>query len=362
MKNIDSKLITPDVVESGPTLRVDVLITFWALVESALGGILHAFRIPLTGLFVNGCAVVLMVLIASATDNKRTILRASLIVMIVKGIISPHTPLNAFIAVGFQGLMGEIFLRSNKHLLFSSIVLGVITLLQSALQKIIVLTIIYGKGLWETIDVFVNFILQQLPILSVRTDPVNFSLWLIITYVSIHLAAGMIVGIVAAKMPNWLNEEINNQKTICRFKENTKNIDLSISKKKRPWIKKPSAYIIITLAGIIVILSHVLPGVSESQGLQAVVLIVRSSCILIIWYIFIGPFLIKISQRYLRSKQNAHVKEVEKTLQLLIPMRYIVYKTWNESGYFSGFGRMKYFIKMSLINILSTEFTFDENN
>ena len=129
-------------------LKIDVLIAIWALAEAALGGLLHAFHVPITGLFVNSCAIVIMVLIAMATDKKGTILRATLIVMIVKGMVSPHTPLIAFIAVGFQGLMGELLLRSKKFLLISSIALGVITLLQSALQKIIILTIVYGKSLW----------------------------------------------------------------------------------------------------------------------------------------------------------------------------------------------------------------------
>ena len=96
--------------------------------------------------------------------------------MIVKGIVSPHTPITAYIAVGFQGIMGELLLRSKKYLLLSSIGLGVITLLQSALQKIVILTIVYGNSLWESIDVFVNFILDQMPFLSIHSDPVNFRL------------------------------------------------------------------------------------------------------------------------------------------------------------------------------------------
>ena len=157
-------------VDSSPSvgqhsLKIDVLIAMWALTEAALGGVLHAFKIPLTGLFVNSGAVLFMVLIASSTDKKGTILRATLIVMIVKGMVSPHTPITAYIAVGFQGIMGELLLRSKKYLLLLSILLGSITLLQSALQKVVILTIVYGNSLWQSIDVFVNFILEQIPFL-----------------------------------------------------------------------------------------------------------------------------------------------------------------------------------------------------
>ncbi len=40
------------------------LILLWAFSESALGGMLHALRIPLTGLFVGGSAVIFISLIA----------------------------------------------------------------------------------------------------------------------------------------------------------------------------------------------------------------------------------------------------------------------------------------------------------
>ncbi len=120
-------------------IQVDRLIALWALSEAALGGILHAFRIPLTGLLVNSAAVIFMVFIASSSSRRGAILKATFIVMIVKGIVSPHTPLTAYIAVGFQGLMGELLLRSKKHLLLSSLVLGVITLFQSGIQKILML-------------------------------------------------------------------------------------------------------------------------------------------------------------------------------------------------------------------------------
>ena len=153
VKNISDRLGTAHY------LRIDVLTALWALTEAALGGVLHAFRIPLTGLFINSSAVLFMVLIATSTDKKGAILKATLIVMIIKGMVSPHSPLTAYIAVGFQGLMGELLLRSKKYLTIASVALGTITLFQSAIQKIVVLTVVYGNNLWETIDVFLNFIL-----------------------------------------------------------------------------------------------------------------------------------------------------------------------------------------------------------
>jgi hypothetical protein len=343
-------------------LRVEVITALWALTEAALGGLLHALRIPLTGLFVNSCAVLYMVIIASATDKRGTILRATLIVMIVKGMVSPHTPLIAYIAVGFQGLMGELLLRSKRYFLLLSILLGVVTLLQSALQKIVVLTIVYGNNLWESIDVFVNFILGQLPIFSAQSDPIDFSFWLILTYIGIHLLAGIVVGISAARIPSWIENETNKEKNIYQLKDSEEEFDFPTRKKKKLWFKKPSVYTMITFAGTLIILSYLFPEISETQGMKALVMIVRSTCILILWYSLVGPFLIKISQNYLRTKQNKYATEVQKTLNILIPLRYIVYQAWNESQNYSGLNRIKNFTRTSLLNILSTEFYTDEKN
>jgi len=357
-KNVSDSLTS----EKKLYLKVDVLIALWALTEAALGGVLHAFRLPLTGLFVNSGAVLFMVLLASATDKRGTILRATLIVMIVKGMVSPHTPVTAYIAVGFQGLMGELLLHSKKYLLLSSIVLGVITLLQSGLQKIVILTIVYGNSLWESIDVFVNFILAQMPFLSIQNDPVNFSFWLIMTYVGIHLLAGVVVGIIAAKIPAWIEQELKDGKTIYQLEEKENNFELQSIRKKRSWLKKPSVYAVIIFAGTIVILSYFIPEISETQGVKALIMIVRSTCILALWYTLVGPYLLKLAQKYLRSKKNKYAEEVQKTINMLIPMRYIVYKSWDESQKFTGLEKIKKFIMMSLISILSTEFYANEDN
>ncbi|MCX7875007.1 MAG: hypothetical protein N2321_02445, partial [Melioribacteraceae bacterium] len=46
------------------------LTTLWAFTESTLGGILHALRIPFTGLFVGSASVFFISLIAQYSKNK----------------------------------------------------------------------------------------------------------------------------------------------------------------------------------------------------------------------------------------------------------------------------------------------------
>jgi hypothetical protein len=362
MEQIYTEKIAASSKISRPFLNIEILTALWALSEAALGGVLHAFRVPFTGLFINSSAVLFMVLIAVNTQKKGSVLRATMIVLIVKGMVSPHTPLNAFIAVGFQGLLGEYLLRSKKYLLPAAIILGIITLLQSAVQKIVVLTIVYGNTLWESIDLFYNFVIRHLPFFTLESTEVNFSFWLIIVYIVLHVIAGISIGWVAAKVPGWISEEIKREKKIYKLDETVKIINLKVNRRKKSWLKKPSGMAVLLLAGILIIFSYIYPEISEKQAIQALIMIIRSVCIMVLWYIIMSPVLIKIYKRFLNSRKQTYAIEVQRTIQILPILRYIVYKTWNFSRSYSGFTRYKVFFLSSIVNILSAEYSSDENN
>ena len=92
---------------------IDKLTALWALNESGLGGFLHVFNSPFTGLIVGGIAILLISLIAYYAENKwQAILKALVIVLIIKMAVSPYSPFAAYIAVSFQAILGA-FLFSN---------------------------------------------------------------------------------------------------------------------------------------------------------------------------------------------------------------------------------------------------------
>ena len=72
------------------------LTTLWAFSEAALGGLLHGLKVPMRGIFVGGSASVLISLISFFSNRKGTVLKSTLLVIIVKGIVSPHSPLTAY--------------------------------------------------------------------------------------------------------------------------------------------------------------------------------------------------------------------------------------------------------------------------
>src|SRR5829696_7949245 len=101
------------------------LIVLWVLCEAVLGGLMHAVKIPFTGIIVSSGAVICICLIAFYVPVKGAILKATIIVAIFKMMLSPHTPPTAYVAVFFQGLMGQLLFFNLKFFRLSCILLAV---------------------------------------------------------------------------------------------------------------------------------------------------------------------------------------------------------------------------------------------
>src|ERR1041385_8287233 len=95
------------------------LIGLWVLCEAMLGGIIHAAKIPVSGLIVGSCAVVCICLIAFYNSTKGAIIKATIIVAVFKMILSPQAPPLAYLAVFFQGIMGELLFGKRKFYRFA---------------------------------------------------------------------------------------------------------------------------------------------------------------------------------------------------------------------------------------------------
>jgi hypothetical protein len=134
---------------------IDKLTALWALNESGLGGFLHVFNSPFTGLIVGGVSILLISLIAYYAENKvESILKALVIVLVIKMAVSPYSPFGAYVAVSFQGLFGALLFSKFSWKGATLMILGIVTFLESALQKLLILTIVYGTGLWEAINIY----------------------------------------------------------------------------------------------------------------------------------------------------------------------------------------------------------------
>jgi len=174
------------------------LIALWVICEAFAGGIMHGIKLPFSGLIVSSLAITCIILIAYYVPTASAIIKATVIVAVFKLMLSPHSPPTAYIAVFFQGLMGQLLLRNKRTFNAGAIILAVLALVESAIQRILVLVIVYGNNLWKAINEF----LQKLTHEQTTT---NYSFMIAASYILLHAVTGVFVGIYAARLARDLN-------------------------------------------------------------------------------------------------------------------------------------------------------------
>jgi len=173
------------------------LTALWALCESGLGGWMHALHLPFTGFFVGAFSVIIISLISFYSSNSfRQVLRATFVVLLVKATVSPQSPPPAYIAVAFQGLMGAL-LFSLFSFRTSCLLLGPITMLESAWQKLLIATLVFGRSLWQALDSFFEGLMQELHFSTEQ----SFSFWIILIYSVVYVGWGLLLGFWMSRLP-----------------------------------------------------------------------------------------------------------------------------------------------------------------
>lgn len=329
--------------------RITVL---WALSEAALGGVLHALRIPFTGLFIGSSAVIFISLIGYYSESRKDIMKSVLIVLLVKAGVSPYTPPAAYFAVSLQGVIGTAMFFSKKFYKIFTIVFGITVLTLSSLQKVILMTLVYGKNLWDSIDQFGVFITGQLPLVG---EIGRMSLWIIGIYSGIHLYAGFTAGLIASRLPSWIAKS-ELKVDLCQIKkENIPVVDKRKARKRRMWIRKPTGILIFILAVSIVVLTYVFPHFSESVGMKAVIMLIRSFTIMSVWFFILSPYMLKFYKRFFAKKRGKYSEEVSSAISLLPFFKAIVFFNWKKTKGVFILRRIKLFLITTLICIFKVE-------
>jgi len=329
------------------------LTALWALSEAGLGGVLHALRIPFTGLFIGSSAVLLIILLATFSRKKGVIMRATILVMIVKGMVSPHTPLMSYTAVFLQGLLGELFFGTIRSKRLAGFLLAFIALLFSALQKFLVMTLVFGMNIWHSIDLFGNYVLSQFMMNGKEgvTLPISYSL--IGVYTFIHLIAGLVVGFKGQGLALRIYDYSQNSDNIFVLFPQHEIIMPDKKSRYGRFLKKMSGYLLFFIAGAIIVLSYIFPVFEQSQGLAALIMVVRSVMIMTIWFLFLGPLLLKRLRYFLSRKETVYSADVESIMMLLPVLRALVYDSWKESAGEKHHRRFSRFVFQLIARVLT---------
>ena len=341
---------------SGKTkLDLKRLTALWGFSEAAFGGILHALKIPLSGIFIGGAAVIFIALIANASQNKTEILKSTLIVILVKAVVSPYSPITAYFSVLLQGTLGYLFFSSIKSEKVSTILLGFFALLFSALQKLIVLTIIFGNTFWKSLDLFIEYILNQLGF-SVNNDIMSFSFAIISIYTGIHIAAGLIIGLYASELPSWLKKEYSLIDSDFIFAVTTEDYFVKKGKrKKKRWWTRPTGLIIIAFSFFIMIISYISPQYNKKTSYEILFMLIRSVVITFVWFSIISPFIIKYFAKFVEKNKFKYASEINRITELFPNFKKIINYCWKESSGLKGTKRIGRFLMNSLVLLLTIE-------
>ena len=311
------------------------LTALWALSEAGLGGIMHALQSPFTGLFVGGFAILLVTLIAYFSDNRwNTILRSLLIVLIIKLAVSPHSPPTAYLAVTFQAIMAGAIYSKLRINMWSTMLLGIITLVESAIQKLLVLWLVYGNSIWKAIDEFGEYIAVKMSFMAGLVS----SQVLISVYLWIYALIGILLGYLIYDMILYL--EYNKGNVQYQIKAIEFDLEYKVKKKKGKWRS------LLMWSGVLLLILAYYFFIKQGEGVwkSGLYIIIRSLGILLVWYYLLGPLVTKWLRSFLATKQSKVQKEVDETLTLLPYLKNVIELAWKENKKEKGYTRWKSFM------------------
>lgn len=333
---------------------VNRLIALWALSEGFLGGFLHLARVPLTGLILGNVAVIIITLIAKFSEEKGVIIKATIIVLIVKGILSPYTPITAYLAVFLQGVFGELLFFKRKTLFFSAVLFGIVVSFFSSIQKVFFLTVIFGKNLWESIDQFTLIIFKDF--FGLIYSNFGISKWLIAIYSSIHIIAGILAGIYAARISQKAELLLKNESARPLYSTNNL-IEEGIVKKtkcRKRWFKPSGMFFIIVTVSLL-IYSYLYPDYPYIKKDSILIMIARGILLTFIWYTFLSPLLITGFKKVMIKNRNRYTRDIENVVSVIPLFKSIIKFCWKETSAEKGFKRLHSFFASALLNLLTIE-------
>ena len=282
-------------LQKDTTINIAKLTALWGVSESGLGGLLHALKIPFSGLLLGSFAVIIVTFIAlNSTKRFKTILQATLLVILIKAIASPHSPVTAYVAVLFQGFIGALIFQIFNVNKFSGILFGVLALLESALQKLLMMVLIFGTNIWEAFQGFFAGIAKQFNIKALEEIPVL----LVGLYVLIYFIMGIVAGLIALKLPGLL--QVEYQKIDLKNLPNPE--EFTLSKKQKNKTRVVTFFVILLFIVSVFIFSG-----SLNKALYS---ILRTFAALGILYFVVAP----VFQYFLTKWRNRQKSNLNKPL------------------------------------------------
>lgn len=270
------------------------ITTAWAASEGGLGGVLHAARLPITGIVVGGISATLLSMLAATSGTQGrwphwylapTLFRAMAVVQAAKFAVAPHSPPGAYFAVATQCTVAACLHTFLPWHRLAAFLTGFLSVVLSAVQKVLILWLLFGTALAIAIDQFV------------ATTPAAVLPWLAdsptVTVISVFLgtycAAGLSVGFFSASLPSTLKRRSESLPTL-----NALTTTISAPRKWR------LAFVFFCFAAGAFVLQWMAFGAAEA--LQA---LLRTTLLILVWHMVLAPAISLIGRRWLSSQLNS---------------------------------------------------------
>lgn len=309
------------------------LTALWALCESGLGGWMHALHLPFTGFFVGAFAIVLVSLIAFySRNNFSTVVRATLLVILVKAAVSPQSPPPAYLAVAFQGFVGAALFRILSFPI-ACVLLGVLAMVESALQKVIIATLVFGKSLWQAIDALFAGIVNEFSL------PANlsFSMWLIVLYTAIYAVWGLVLGIWMVRLPEELRQKASAVNQAIGPLQKAAGDDTR---------RRSGGKLVVTVV-VLTVIVVVLLWAGQGMG-RATFVVLRTFAIIALLLGVVNPLFRWLMQRWVHKQQDE--RQFTSLIRYLPEVRSFVRPAYQfASGKGSVWSRFKWFVIALLV-------------
>ena len=317
-------------------LAIQRLTALWAFCECGLGGLMHALQIPFTGLVIGGLAVIIITFIARLSVNGYSqILQCLPIVLIVKAMVSPYTPFPAYLAVSFQAITAMVLFSIFRVNLLSILLLAVITMVESALQQLLILTLFFGRSFWKVADDMVSLMARQL-----GSTVNNGSFWLIAIYMLIYITGGIMVALMAYRVTNnFFSENKNNHE----LPEKGSTLVYHLPEIPRRKNFRAKLWLLFTVM-LIVSIALFLFAADAKQGWVGVI---KALCwtlsAILVWFMFISPLFSRLILKVLHKKQSRYSEAISRTMEFLPVLQPLTAMAWQNTRDHKGWKRIQFF-------------------
>jgi hypothetical protein len=254
--------------------------------------------------------------------------------------------LPAYVAVTFQGLAGALLFGALPSIRLGALLLGLLALWQGAVQKLVVMSILYGRSLWDSVDAVGRWILEKMGSGPGDLSPTG---WFLVVYLGYYTLAGLITGWLAGAIPREIAETLKNPPPAPAAGE-LPEIAFSSPASKRWWRRTPfkAGLVLVVLLAVLMLLH---PG--PEGWVRGLRVFVRALVVLAVWMWAVRPLGMALFRRFRRREQGVYGAEVSRALAQFPALRQAAAVAWRQSGEASGFRRWKRFLVELIVRTLA---------